>query len=173
MAFMTPEFTGATDWLKIDGREGSVYVEISNTGLTLDEIQRFMNEAGEDEWWIHSDFDLYVHDFIPYDVDEVWAVEVHKKKFGARISASGYLDCSEWTIHNNPTAALDYLREMFVDEECLDPDLSCLYDYHDRLEMIRKMRGPTHKKTLREIQKEVRDRDKVYHVATPDGHQRY
>ncbi len=37
--------------------------------------------------------------------------------YGARLSAPGYLDCTEWTVFDTPEEAQAYLDENFPDEE--------------------------------------------------------
>lgn len=36
-------------------------------------------------------------------------IEEHKEKFLARLSASGYLDCTEWAMFNSEQEAINYL----------------------------------------------------------------
>lgn len=49
----------------------------------------------------------------PEDVTTVYG-------FGARLSAPGYLDCTEWSIFDTEKEAADYLLEMY--EDGLDAD---------------------------------------------------
>jgi hypothetical protein len=37
--------------------------------------------------------------------------------YGARLSAPGYMDCTEWTVFDSPEEAEQYLDEMYGDEE--------------------------------------------------------
>lgn len=36
--------------------------------------------------------------------------------YGARLSAPGYLDCTEWTVFETEQEALDYLEEMYEED---------------------------------------------------------
>lgn len=40
----------------------------------------------------------------------------YRKGWGARLSAPGYLDCTEWTVHDTEIEAKTYLEEMYDDE---------------------------------------------------------
>jgi len=37
--------------------------------------------------------------------------------YGARLSAPGYLDCTEWAVFDTVAQAEQYLEEMYGDEE--------------------------------------------------------
>lgn len=37
--------------------------------------------------------------------------------YGARLSAPGYLDCTEWSVFETEAAAQEYLDEMYGDDE--------------------------------------------------------
>jgi hypothetical protein len=39
------------------------------------------------------------------------------KGFGARLSAPGYLDCTEWTVFDTEDEAREYLAENYPDED--------------------------------------------------------
>ena len=54
----------------------------------------------------------YLEDYLegaPYDDQEL----VIKEGYLARMSAPGYLDCTEWSIHDTEEEALAYLEEMY------------------------------------------------------------
>jgi hypothetical protein len=40
-----------------------------------------------------------------------------REGFGARLSAPGYLDCTEWAVFDTPAEAEAYLEEMYGDDE--------------------------------------------------------
>ena len=37
--------------------------------------------------------------------------------YGARLSAPGYLDCTEWTVFDTPEKAITHLEENYPDDE--------------------------------------------------------
>lgn len=51
---------------------------------------------------------------------DMWDVEIEeietKKGYGARLSAPGYMDCTEWTVFDTEQEAKDYLEEMYGDD---------------------------------------------------------
>jgi hypothetical protein len=50
------------------------------------------------------------------DTNEPVSIE-WKEGFLARMSAPGYLDCTEWSAHATEQDARDYLNEMYGDDE--------------------------------------------------------
>lgn len=53
----------------------------------------------------------YVEGTIDADVAPV----LHRGKYIARLSAPGYMDCTEWSMHDTMKAAEEYLVEMYDD----------------------------------------------------------
>ena len=49
-----------------------------------------------------------------------WTI-VRKQGFGARLSASGYTDCTEWSVFETKSDAEDHLFEMY--EQCPECDM--------------------------------------------------
>lgn len=47
---------------------------------------------------------------------EVWSIEI-REGYGARLSAPGYLDCTEWIVFDTEQEAQDYLTEMYGDDD--------------------------------------------------------
>jgi len=43
-------------------------------------------------------------------------ITYHEDKWGARMSASGYLDATDWTLHDSRRSAMQYLRETYDDD---------------------------------------------------------
>ena len=42
--------------------------------------------------------------------------------YGARLSAPGYLDCTEWAVFETEDEAREYLEEMYPDDEEDEPE---------------------------------------------------
>ena len=49
------------------------------------------------------------------DAKDIWTIEI-REGFGARLSASGYMDCTEWTVFDSEKEAKEYLVEMYDSE---------------------------------------------------------
>lgn len=55
---------------------------------------------------------LYLEDFLegtPYE-DQIFVI---KEGYLARLSAPGYMDCTEWSFHDTEEEALAYLEDMY------------------------------------------------------------
>ena len=56
-----------------------------------------------------------LEDFIESNVDDVTSIRL-VKAYGARLSAPGFMDCTEWTVFKTIAEATDYLEETYGDE---------------------------------------------------------
>ena len=52
---------------------------------------------------------------------ELWEI-VQCRGFGARLTAPGYLDCTDWCVLDTEQQAVDYLAEYYLDEEWSDDE---------------------------------------------------
>lgn len=57
------------------------------------------------------------NDFEDYCEGEVESFELKKNKYGARLSAPGYMDRTDWTIHDTAEEAAKYLDENYPEDE--------------------------------------------------------
>jgi len=91
MPFMVPEYTESIEWWKIDTEhDGATYVP--RKIFTRGELYGFFEVTDED-------------------------ISV-AKGFGARLSAPGYLDCTEWAVFDTLEEAREYIQEQYN----VDPD---------------------------------------------------
>ena len=67
-------------------------------------------DSSEGIWFIMADEPL-VPEQVP---NEWWTVEL-TWGFGARLSASGYLDCTDWCVFDTEQEAIDYLAETYLE----------------------------------------------------------
>ena len=72
-------------------------------------------------WWeIESDFSTMT---LPYECrlsnrempDGRWFAD-YLTGYGARLSAPGYMDCTDWTVFDTEQEAIDYLAETYLEE---------------------------------------------------------
>lgn len=56
-------------------------------------------------------------DFEDYCEGEVESFELKTEKWGARLSAPGYMDRTDWTIHDTAEEAAKYLEETYPEDE--------------------------------------------------------
>lgn len=123
MAFMQPEII-LDEWYEIDGRNGIEYIpgwlvtgEIDIEGLHHDIVVEQSDPPGS---WVsitypNGEFDVpselrdYTENHQCYSISRI-------KGYGARLSAPGYLDCTEWTVFATEKEAKAYLAEMTEDD---------------------------------------------------------
>ena len=81
----------------------------------------FQVETSQGTEWIPEDVikpsaDVTIADLVDYCEGIPVSFEVIRG-YGARLSAPGYLDCTEWTVFPTAEKAEEYLEEMYPDEE--------------------------------------------------------
>lgn len=108
MGFMEPEIQEG-DWFSIDGPCGGEHIPADLVSLDIPEKIT--------EEWLEDVALPALHDFI--ENRKLWTVEkIHG--FGARLSAPGYMDCTEWTVFDTEEEAKDHIREFY--DVCPDCD---------------------------------------------------
>ena len=108
MAFMQRQITNKREWYEIETTCGIVFVDVEDTGrypspMTADDI-----EAGCATLAVGK-----LQQFCEGEI-ESWDTRIG---FGARLSAPGYMDRTEWSVHDTEQEAEDYLEEMYPEEE--------------------------------------------------------
>ncbi len=98
-AFMTPELIPSQKWVQADGRGGTVIVP-------MDCWEAGRNDDGE------PDNSEDVSDESQFLKAGEYDVEIFEA-YGARLSASGYLDCTDWVTDADPVKAAQSLADMF------------------------------------------------------------
>ena len=87
MNFMQQEITESSRWYEIDGDMGIEFVPFDLVGeVDLDEFDDYSNHS------IPTQLSDYV------ETSQASRIEVIEG-FGARMSAPGYLDCTEWYVY--------------------------------------------------------------------------
>ena len=108
MAFMQQQISGPGMWVELDGTSGI-------TALPFDVLSRHEQEIAES---IDSDSedpeDLQAH-FGDYYDGKVQSVST-RTGFGARLSAPGYMDCTEWSVFDTESEAQAWLEEMYGED---------------------------------------------------------
>lgn len=101
--FMKQQITNKVRWLKVETMDtGTEFVSVYDTGLDIPngnnfddpDVARTIRQycAGEPETWENIE------------------------GYGARLSAPGYLDCTEWAVFDSIAEAERYLDEMYGDD---------------------------------------------------------
>lgn len=85
--FMQPEITEKTQWYYVRDKYDEIYCY---------DLDLFSRETVEN-WHPNEEIEV-------------------AEGFGARLSAAGYLDCTDWTIHDTEEEAIDFLIDFYGDE---------------------------------------------------------
>lgn len=76
----------------------------------------FMQPQIQLDTWLEVEDEYEGTYFIPRDLAETIQGTLRINKWGARLSAPGYLDCTEWNIFDTWEEARDYLVETYYDD---------------------------------------------------------
>lgn len=110
--FMRPRFTDSIEWLEIDGTEGITF--IPSDIISSVDWATLTNEDSDEET-LHRIAQGWYN-------GKVWEVST-TKGFGARLSAPGYMDATDWTVFSTLDEAKSHLVEMYGDDIELDEKL--------------------------------------------------
>lgn len=100
--FMKKQITSAhTHWLKVETNCGTTFVRLLDTEFSIP----LENGNAKDEAERAETIQQYCEGKV-----ESWETIVG---FGARLSAPGYLDCTEWSVFDTEEEARQYLVEMY------------------------------------------------------------
>jgi hypothetical protein len=100
--FMQQQVTDKCNWWKVDGPEGTQYFDASCISKSQ---ARFCYE-------------------FPQAIDSIELV----LGYGARLSAPGYMDCTDWSVYPSLKEAQEALAEMFGDDDADDDDTALFID---------------------------------------------
>lgn len=109
MSFMQQQVTEKQWWVELDGTSGITAVPYD---VLSDEERAIAESEDGDE---NEQEDLQSH-FGDYYEGKVWSVST-REGYGARLSAPGYMDCTEWTVFDTPEEAEAYLKEAYGEDE--------------------------------------------------------
>jgi hypothetical protein len=110
MTFMRHQVTRRQNWLRVETKHGTEWVDSASLSLFVrdsDTVTHPMSEQERAET---------VNKIQPYTEGTPLSWE-NVKGFGARVSAPGYLDCTEWTVFDTEDEAREYLEEMYPEDD--------------------------------------------------------
>jgi hypothetical protein len=105
MAFLQKQITNEQRWLRVETTQGTEFLPVDLVG-DLPGSQFLADGVTEEN---SSDVQAYCEGKV-----QSWE---NIKGYGARLSAPGYLDCTEWAVFDTQGEAEKYLDEMFDDED--------------------------------------------------------
>lgn len=110
MSFMQKQITIKSKWLRVETTHGTEFIpselvngvatcaadDVENMPIWFNKVQEY-TEGEPQEWeWIEG--------------------------YGARMSAPGYMDCTEWAVFDTVKEAEDYLEEYYGDDESAETE---------------------------------------------------
>ena len=102
---MQDQVTTCQRWLEVETTNGTEYLPVDLVG-DLPDSQFLDGGITEDN---SADVQAYCDGTV-----QSWK---NIKGYGARLSAPGYMDCTEWAVFDTPDKAEQYLQEMYHDDE--------------------------------------------------------
>jgi len=115
MSFMQQQIESG-QWLAVETRDGLWYLPYdvcpSSVDMFLDAVED--GQYDEDELSATGKCDLL--EYLPvFDANHVYSVS-RVSGYGARLSAPGYMDCTDWCVFDTEDEARAYLRDTYGDE---------------------------------------------------------
>lgn len=104
MGFMEKQVTDKQMWIEIDGNDGISAVPADIAGDVLVAV-KLGNDARAEELALEF-----------YSGSRVFEVTM-RDGFGARMSAPGYMDCTEWSVFDTAEEAEQYLSDTYDDDD--------------------------------------------------------
>ena len=113
MSFMQKQIVQGS-WLEIETMNGTVFLPEDIAPQTAIDFCDLIGELHEpDELPATVKCDLLEFTEV-HDANHIESVE-RITGFGCRLSAPGYMDCTDWTVHKTEKEAEQYLSEMYDD----------------------------------------------------------
>ncbi len=116
MGFMQPQIEW-DEWIVIDGDNGITFIPSYLVGtIHISEGDTIDCESldGDDEPYDWAGIISSLGDY--YDGHRIDEVSI-RSGWGARLSAPGYMDCTEWCVFDTEQEARDYLRDELGDDD--------------------------------------------------------
>ena len=93
MGFMQRQITIKSKWFQVETSQGTEFIpsELVGTNPAIEDLTDYCEG-------------------IPVSFEAI-------EGYGARLSAPGYMDCTEWTVFQTAEEAQSYLEEMYPEDE--------------------------------------------------------
>lgn len=108
--FMQRQITGRENWFRVETTQGTEFIRVADVSLFVRDSVTKTHPMSEDER------DSTIEKIRPYVEGKPQSWE-NIKGYGARLSAPGYLDCTEWSVFETREEAEEYLDEMYPNDE--------------------------------------------------------
>jgi len=110
MSFMQKQITNKQAWIRVETSHGTEFIDAVSLGLNLRDSQTETHPLTDKE---REQAVSALSDYCEGTIQEWETI----RGYGARLSAPGYLDCTEWTVFDTAEEAQTYLDKNFPDEE--------------------------------------------------------
>lgn len=107
MPFMEKQIEYGT-WVQADGTNGLETIPADL--VDIDKLRRWINSESP---WAIDKVNKILRDYV---LGTILSAEVIDG-YGARLSAPGYMDCTEWSVYSSESAAREALVEMYGNED--------------------------------------------------------
>ena len=108
--FMQRQITGLENWLRVETSQGSEFIRIADVCLFVRNSEQISQPLTDDE---RAEYANQIQGYVE-DTPQSWE---NIKGYGARLSAPGYLDCTEWSVFETEEEVREYLEENYPEDE--------------------------------------------------------
>ena len=105
--FMQRQITGLQNWLRVETTHGTEFVRIADTSLFVRDSETVTHPMSDEERETHRKDSHSTPKAEPQSWENI-------KGYGARLSAPGYLDCTEWTVFDTEDEARELPRQRCI-----------------------------------------------------------
>ena len=109
MSFMQRQVTRKMNWIQAETTYGTEFVP-GDLGIFV------RNSDCPSQPLTPEEYARYEGMIRPYTEGTIQSWE-NRLGYGARLSAPGYMDCTEWTVFDTEEEAREYLEENYPDDE--------------------------------------------------------
>jgi hypothetical protein len=110
MGFMQKQITEKQAWIRVETSYGTEFIDAASLGLNVRDSQTKTHKLTPK---VRESIISLLSEYCEGTIQEWETI----RGYGARLSAPGYLDCTEWTVFDTLEEAEEYLEEMYGDEE--------------------------------------------------------
>ena len=116
MGFMEKQITDKRDWLEIETASGTFFIDAVDAPQTAvdfaEAVKDGLHDSDEVPATVRCDLVDYTEEF---HADGIYSVEL-VSGHGARMSAPGYMDCTDWSVFDTVEEAEEHLDELYGDD---------------------------------------------------------
>ena len=111
MSFMQPQVTDRMDWIELETSAGTFFFPANEVG-TPDAWQG--SHVDEDDGVVWQNVSVFYAEYVEPGA-RLESAEI-TTGFGARLSAPGYMDRTDWTVHETAAEAAGELLSAYYDQ---------------------------------------------------------